>query len=763
MTRSLTTMLVMGAIWCCPLIATAQQPADAPPTDDAPVPIAPTTPAWDNVKARVDGPFITATSAHGLETWTLPAHSSAAPKDGEILLAQHGQTLAYCSRGQLFVSNIQGRVLWRAALPGRCSALSHDGDNFKLTIESIDPPEWSEVRSFSASRRLPPFSLGGNTLAALAPRQLATSLLQDLDREQDKQKPREESEQATHQRHVKQLSDWAARDKTNPWYHAERARLLALLGEQDAAERAHQATLEVEPPYHYELVALAAKLDEISPELGDKAFDMGMESMLAHGYEPELNTSLIGVVIWLPSPEQRKDRSREAITAQDFELLARHGARLARFAPRAEASAYFYEAMRLAASQHNQDPKVWEERRDAAAPFLIFGGPSHEAREVGTWLNIMMACGLAFWLLFGTKLARTLLDKLPEDTPAHVRFNPLSRWDRGELVGMLGLLLVSIYAAKRAALGVAIIGVIAAAPVGLITGDLSGPTPKHYVDPDDGPASTFMAALAAQKRGELDEAAKLYDKLPTQDPHTLNNLGVIALERDDAAKAKQLFEQARSKDASLTAANHNLDVIATKESTARTAAPSAQHWEDFWREKTVGSTEQSIFTLFETSSLIDNIAVDESENTAWLVPTMIFYLVVLAAGVLGVFARKEPIEPHRFGVLGWALGSIVPGASRQYSLLGPLVTIAFLTSLIMAYMLSNSDGMATNILDAIAIPAYSRYFGAGEMTLGDRGALDLIPRSFAALWWVFLIGNLVFVAIAEFMRPDPHNPIFKRE
>lgn len=763
MTRSLTIMLVIGALWCCPLVATAQPPTDAPPTDNAPMPIAPTTPTWDGVTARVDGPLITATSAHGLETWTLPASPNAAPKDGEILLAQHGETLAYCSRSQLFVAHIQGYVLWRAPLPGQCAALSHDGESFSLTTQNIDKPEWSETRSFSSTARLPAFSLGGNAAAALTPKLLATSLLQNIDEEQEKARPREEPQQATQQRHIEQLSDWATRDHTNPWYHAERARLLALLGERDAAERAYQATFEVDPAYQYELVGLAAKLDELSPELGERAFEVGLASMITHGYEPELNTSLIGVVIWLPSPEQRKDRSLEDITAADFEVLARHGDRLAKFAPRAEASAYFYEAMRLAAPRYNKAPEVWEERRDNASPFLIFGGPSHEAREAGTWINVLMACGLAFWLLFGTKLARTFFDKLPEDTAAHVRFNPLSRWDRGELVGMLGLLILSLYAAKRAALGVAIIGVVAAAPAGLVTGDLSGPAPKHYIDPNDGPASTFMAALAAQKRGELDEATELYDKLPEQSPGTLNNLGVIALERDDAAKAKQLFEQAKSKDASLTATRHNLDVLATRSSTPRTAAPSAEQWEDFWREKTVGSTEQSIFTLFETSSLIDHITVDESENTAWIVPTMIFYMVVLLAGAVGLFARREAAEHHKLGALGWALGSLVPGASRQYNALGPLVTSAFLTSLIMAYMLSNSSGMATNILDAIAIPAFSRYFGAGEMNMNARGALDLLPRSFANLWWVLLVGNLVIVTIAEVVRPDPHNPLIKKK
>ena len=70
-------------------------------------------------------------------------------------------------------------------------------------------------------------------------------------------------------------------------------------------------------------------------------------------------------------------------------------------------------------------------------------------------------------------------------------------------------------------------------------------------------------------------------------------------------------------------------------------------------------------------------------------------------------------------------------------------------------MLSNSQGMATNVLMAIAIPSFHKYFGISEYY---HGADEAFWRQLASYWWVLLVANLVFVGAMEKLRPDPNGP-----
>jgi hypothetical protein len=110
--------------------------------------------------------------------------------------------------------------------------------------------------------------------------------------------------------------------------------------------------------------------------------------------------------------------------------------------------------------------------------------------------------------------------------------------------------------------------------------------------------------------------------------------------------------------------------------------------------------------------------------------------------------------PPTWGKPGWLLGVLLPGAARHYWLFWPLVLGAFVYLLMGAAVMASTDGLASNLLDAIATPAFNRYFGAGVPVV------DPLKQALNGLCtWPWLLGlfiaNLVFVFVSERLRPDP--------
>ena len=71
------------------------------------------------------------------------------------------------------------------------------------------------------------------------------------------------------------------------------------------------------------------------------------------------------------------------------------------------------------------------------------------------------------------------------------------------------------------------------------------------------------------------------------------------------------------------------------------------------------------------------------------------------------------------------------------------------------YVLSRSDGLATDILAAIAEPNLMRTFGISEPMYTP---LEELIRQSAGSWWIFWVVNLAAVFLLERISPDPLGP-----
>lgn len=117
---------------------------------------------------------------------------------------------------------------------------------------------------------------------------------------------------------------------------------------------------------------------------------------------------------------------------------------------------------------------------------------------------------------------------------------------------------------------------------------------------------------------------------------------------------------------------------------------------------------------------------------------------------------RRPIATHRGGRIGWALGSLIPGGARPWGLFGPPIVALFCTSLVVAIHLHTSEGLATNLLDAIATPQMDRYYGAATF---ERHGPEAAFAALEHVWWMLLLVNPPLVALMERRRPDPNGPL----
>ena len=92
-------------------------------------------------------------------------------------------------------------------------------------------------------------------------------------------------------------------------------------------------------------------------------------------------------------------------------------------------------------------------------------------------------------------------------------------------------------------------------------------------------------------------------------------------------------------------------------------------------------------------------------------------------------------------------------ARRPARVLALLCSIVF--SYFVHYALQLSDGLATDIFSAVAIPNITRFYPVAEVTYTP---LELAVRNTGNLFWILWIGNLIAVVILERLFPDPAGP-----
>jgi hypothetical protein len=74
------------------------------------------------------------------------------------------------------------------------------------------------------------------------------------------------------------------------------------------------------------------------------------------------------------------------------------------------------------------------------------------------------------------------------------------------------------------------------------------------------------------------------------------------------------------------------------------------------------------------------------------------------------------------------------------------------------YALGLSEGLATDIIGAIAIPDIANYHGIAEPAYTP---LERLVRATRNLFWMLWIGNLVAVILLERLSPDPAGRLFR--
>jgi len=651
-----------------------------------------------------------------------------------------------------------GVVRRRMPMPERPSSLDLDGDAVRVTIEGQNggAPWKTAYRVGPALPAAPPFFLSGSSpLYSRATRREA-ELLANLDRKDASPTERVERLEAA----AELLGRRAERDVTNPWLHYWRGRCLAELGRADEATAAYHAALALDTAYDNELLGMALLLDEVSEALGQQAFERGMRFLLERGFEPETNLSLLNVVVSYGQPERPLD------PVQDLPRLNRQGERMLDLAPNAEGVAFLYQGLaeaNRAAGQAEESAK-WEARAREALPFRSWGG--RVAAFTGAAFNLFLACALAGLLcLFVRGLYRWGQRR---GARGLARWNPFSAWGRGEIVGLLIVIGVFLWASAHLVRGTAAVVHVAGLPLGTVAGNPGHPAGVEYLAGWQGtPGGDFVYALALQKAGELERSAALYERLGTA--RATNNLGVIRWTQGRQDDARRLFERALASEPALAEAAFNLGRPADSARVARarqyglapplSALPTLDMWDEAFVGKSPGLGDigrlLSMFTLVQTLADAGGPAVARAGlvDAGGLFSAALILLVVLA--VVGLFVRAP--EPslgggNRVSIVGWALGFLIPGTSRRLGVLGPPLAALGVLSWLVWYSLRTSSGIATNIIDAIALPNVTRTYGLSAMVWPPH---DALLARLAPVWWALLLLNVVVLVTLELRRPDP--------
>ncbi|HSA22860.1 MAG TPA: tetratricopeptide repeat protein, partial [Myxococcota bacterium] len=595
---------------------------------------------------------------------------------------------------------------------------------------------------------------------------------------------------------VPRLQALAAQDLTNPWYHFTRGEYLELLGRAEEAAQAYRQALASDPAHDHELLAMAEALGRLDPALGEEAHRRGLRFLLTHGYEPELCHALLGPMLLL-GRAPRGERPRG-------ELLAR-ARRLLDVAPRVEGAAGFYAA--LAASGAGEEVARFGALAEEARPYQVFGPADPAVPWTGVWLQALMAALLAVLAAGAVKTLRTLSTRFKPPVSTLARLNPMARWSRGEQLGVLAVLGLGLWCGGQAARGVALIGVQAAVPISLLEGQLQHPAARAYLEALPArPGVVFLRAFGHQQAGETVQAMELYQGL--EEPGAWTNLGLLHLLQGDLAKARELLTRAQEEAPDQEEARLALGRLDRLEAKAAApsgeaqpapgaegpglaapawpptglarrldrleraglepgplpALPTLEHWRDVWQARLEAERRAELSDPFHATLAavaatdVDGRVVSSFWETLLWLDVAIAALALLA--FLGSFTRRE-LESTRRGKLGWALGAALPGAARQYWLLGTPILAVLAYQVFGAWVLEMSQGASSNLLGAIALqsaPGAAGPFGA-SLPLLEPGLASL--DWLCAHWWALLPVNLVFVIIAEKVAADPAGPFIR--
>jgi tetratricopeptide (TPR) repeat protein len=691
----------------------------------------------------------------------------ASPPESTSILGgfEHGGVLFYATRSDVFIADPRsGVVRRRERLPGTVSALEVRGEDVVATVGDVSEViPWTaeyvidvESHSWLPTGRVLDvirFRTDADYIAASAltgetvTRNALDTALTVL-----------ESNPAPEviARALATLGEVEQRDPTNPWITLWIARTAHASGDTGARDAALERILNIDPAYGMELLALASHIDKLDPARAEQAFERGLRAAGLRGYVPATASSLLNVVLWIGQLDE----------THTFDDLLRRGERIWRFAPFAEGATYFYSGLaeQLEADGRAADANVWRARAVAAAPWRMFGGPSDAAANAGLMLNLLIGGMAAALLAFLLRLFWRLSSGLRGAETRMQKVIVTRAWSRLELLGIIGLLAVSLWAGIECSRGVAAVGRMAAAPVAVASGFPAHPAVAPYwASLPQNDATRFMQAWSLHHAGRLSEAEAIY--LTMSGPEALANRGAIAAALANPDSANALFAEALALNPRLQAAIRNTGAELTVGLdeplllSPRTAQwiqpPSNALLAAAWESDEVVRDPRAVINLFR--------AIEPENSTASQTLTAVFLgqlptVLMLVLCVVGVFGSRTagwaPRSPT--AVFGWLAAFVVPGTSRIYSFFGPFVTAATLVWLLTWQSWSATDGLALNILDALATPGFDRWYGAIGQSADPTHAL--LAR-LAPWWWTPFALNFVLVLLAELAAPDDDGPI----
>ena len=610
-------------------------------------------------------------------------------------------TLVACVGAQLyFVDTAHAVVRKRLMLPGACTRLAVSADRVTIEVSSAqtETPVTLVVRESDATRMGFPrasFLFAMHRLAQLAPGSDQRTLRERL--AMMRLPANTEPVDAA----VRELTRREAMDPTNPWYAFELGMIAHARGESARATASFRRALAKDHAYDFELLRMATPLDAIDPALADVAFTRGYDFIVANGYVPTLATSALVAVTFLGVPDVAPLDPRT-----DYDALVRHGRRLSRLAPYSEGSAAFYEAIRREAVRRGDADDVAYftplTRHDAYNRTL--GIVRWEARNAGDLLNAMLGLFFALFVLSAFKIARTYG---PAPGAANIihRISPLARWSRGERIGVVlafaAFSAIGLYAAR----GVALIGQYASAPTGFMMGT-----------PSDVDSLAFARDMAGSPGGDL-----------------IYGVALVSAGREDAARPF-LGRSGRPEARAMLAKIDEAGIVAITPPRPD-ALDEAHHTRVMRRGGDV--LRNPITAPLAVFSLAEGI---EGINQLHVISAVVFALCFLA--LLGPYGREPwpaPVRPAAYTV-----SLLLPGAPRAYGALSFIVGGAFATFVLGMAMYVLSDGVALNVLEAIARPEVARYYGASVPLPVD--AYAFLPYAPGA---VVMLLHVVFVIFAR--------------
>ncbi len=727
--------------------------APAPEVDPDAAPDADAAPSGELVITQRDGVVSAVMGMRGLWRHHVFPADERSSFVGPAVMGAHA---VYCAQGHLYFTRLlTGEIDARAQLPGDCRALEReDASTLRLEVGAEGAHAWSRslrVREGGVEGAVTLVTTTPAVLRMMLRRQASSAMMDGSPAGiRALSEPLADAQRLALRDSLVVLEGRALQDKTNPWFRFERAMALHRLGEDAQAREEVALLLGAEGIARQELITMALPIDAIDEALGEQVFEAGLGAMVAAGYIPELSLGLLSLVSTLGSSPLGRVLDPDLEDAQVWASSARYMERLHRVAPLVEGSAAFYDAMARGYATR-QDPQAQARVQawaDQARPFLTLGAPSPEARRMGGWLNLSWAGLWAILLLVGVKTLRTAGARFDRPVSAALRFNPLARWRRGEVVGLLLVIGLVVGASWQMAAGVSVVGVVASAPMSVLDGQLGHPEATASIDVA-GDGAGLVGALSAQLAGDQAQAEARYR--PLDAPRAWNNLGVIRAAQGRAEEARALF--ARADAATLPQAAQNLAALEAGQPPAALAAPSEQDWARFWRARAAkgpGLLDSALGGASLMEHLDDTLAARQLMPIA---PPMMLILTLLSVLALAVPRRGAQVVPWRWGRLGWGVGLVVPGAAPQYSVLGGLMLTFALWLVIGAYFLASTQGSATNVLDAISGPSLQRFFGVVSQPRA--------PGAYAKLcgWWQgALVLHAVVMALMVWRWPDALNP-----